>query len=620
MASGTQSPSGAPITASATTSPSLQHDATNRPAAESTEGGGAIRLASRKRAWLPLALLLLAGVIVYLPALRSPYLLDDYLHASMIDGTFPARRGPFDLYNFVDDADRATLIERGMIPWWSHPRLTIRFFRPLSSALLWADHRLLGNGPLPLHVHSLAWWAAVVLAARAFFRRAFSARVAWLATVIFALAPCHVLPLAWLANREALISLGFGTLALTAYLRWRAELRPRDGAAAAALFAIALLGGEYAVCLGGYVVAFELLRRGDGLGRRGLGLLPFAAPAAAYLFVRARLGYGAAGSGFYTDPFHETRAFLGVAPRRLGTLLADLWLTLDNQTLSADTPAWALALLVLGVGALLVVPLRRTLTRLDDAPRATASWLLLGSFLALTPVLAVVPSPRLLGASLLGVAPVVALLLDHAWFSGVTPPPGRRGAAELTGIAALLLGFAHLVHGPVTSWLVGRHFAGTAVLFASNAAALRAKIADPASAEVVVIRGLGGSFFLPFALDKHGAPPARWRILAQTGHALALRRGPRTLDILVPAGQGVFPIGSGNLFRNERLQVNVGDTYAVPGLRATILEMGAQGPRAVRYELERDLEEPPYTWISEGLDGYRETPPPQVGFGEPLDP
>src|SRR6185436_13697631 len=95
------------------------------------------------RWWLPF--LFVAGIAVYFPCLRSPFLLDDYLHASMIDGTFPAPRGPFDLYDFVNDADRPVLTERGMLPWWSHPDLTVRFFRPLPSALLWADHKLLGT-------------------------------------------------------------------------------------------------------------------------------------------------------------------------------------------------------------------------------------------------------------------------------------------------------------------------------------------------------------------------------------------------------------------------------------------------------------------------------------------
>ena len=61
--------------------------------------------------------------------------------------------------------------------------------------------------------------------------------------MIFALAPCHAVPLAWLANRYALITLCFGTWALGAYLRWREGRALRDAALAALLFILALGGG-----------------------------------------------------------------------------------------------------------------------------------------------------------------------------------------------------------------------------------------------------------------------------------------------------------------------------------------------------------------------------------------
>ncbi len=101
--------------------------------------GGSPRppIAERLRAWIPAALLLLAGVIVYLPALRSSYFLDDYVQASMAAGTFPRPRSPFDLYDFINDADRSVLQARGLFPWWSDPHVTLRFFRPLSSVLVW---------------------------------------------------------------------------------------------------------------------------------------------------------------------------------------------------------------------------------------------------------------------------------------------------------------------------------------------------------------------------------------------------------------------------------------------------------------------------------------------------
>ena len=571
-----------------------------------------------RRGKLALGLLFLVGALVFLPALRSPFLLDDYLHASMIDGTFPAHRGPFDLYNFVNDTDRAVLIDRGMLPWWSHPRLVIRFFRPLSSALLWADHRLFGNSPLPLHLHSFVWWAAAVLAARSLFRRCFSSRVSWLATVIFALAPCHALPLAWLANREALVSLTFGALGLATYVQWRETRAPFDGAIAAALFGLALLGGEYGLSFGGFVLAFEIVRRREGILRRGVGLLAFVVPAASYLFARTARHFGAVGSGFYSDPFREPASFLRTAPRRLATLLADSWLSLDTETLSSSTPAWALALGVVAFVALLVIPLRRTLAELDEAQRRSALWLLLGSVLALGPVLAVVPSPRLLGASLLGSAPLVALILDRAWFYRVIEE--RCGQAELTGLVALLLGFLHLVHAPCTSWLVARHFRQTAVSFAEHTADLEARLTAPTSADVVVLRGISGAFFLPFALARDGKLPARWRILAQTGHALALRRGPRTLDVIVPADQTLFPAGPGNLFRSVNDKLAAGASFDLPGLHVTVLEIGKEGPRSARFQFDRDLEAASLTWITERFDGFPEAVPPKQGFGMPFDP
>ncbi len=573
---------------------------------------------TRGRNWLALGLLVVTGAIIYLPALRSQLLLDDYFHAAMVDGTFPVHRGPFDLYNFVNDADRPLLIERGLLPWWSHPRLAIRFFRPLASALLWADHRFFGNNPIPLHVHSFLWWVAAMLGARALFRRLFSARVAWIATVIFAFAPCHTLPLAWLANREALISLTFGALGLSFYVRWREQYARLDGAFAAVLFGLSLLGGEYGLSFTGYVLAFEIVRRPERLSRRAVGLLAFIAPVGAYLAARSARHFGAVGSGFYSDPIHAPAEFLRAAPRRLVTLLADVWLSLDNETVSSSTPAWALAIGAVLAVAILFDPLRRTLAELAAHERGAASFLLIGSVLALAPVLAVVPSPRLLGASLLGVAPIVALLLDRVWFPRVVP--ARRGRAELAELVALLLGFAHLVHGPVTSWLGGRHFQQSAATFSKRAAELRARLDDAKSADVVVTRCINGAFFLPFALSRQGELPSHWRILAQTGHVLALRRDPRTLDLVVPPDQSVFPSGPGNLFRDDELKIAAGDVFDVPGLHVTVLEVGPNGPRSVRYQFDRDLEAASLVWITERFDGFPDATPPKVGFGASFDP
>lgn len=579
------------------------------------------------RSRLPLAAILFVGAIPFLPAVDAPRFLDDYLHASMVEGGFPAPRRPFELYDFVNRADRAALTERGLLPWWAEPRLEIRFFRPLSSALRWGEQVAFGRPLILVHLHSFAWWAAAVIAAWVLFGRLFNRRVTILATLMFAIAPSHAIPLTWPANREVLISLAFGTFALGAYTTWRASLRARDGLLAAALFAFAMLGGEYALCLGGYVVGFELFGtrrpepRDSGsreIGRRVLGLLPFALPAVAYLVARTLLGYGALGSGFYSDPVRDPVDFFRSAPWRFASLVGNAWLGVDTSTWLDGTPRRVFLFFLLLSLPLVGVPLRRAVAGLDPRARGNAAWLLAGSFFSLAPVLAVCPSTRLLGMCTLGIAAAIAVLLDHAWFPA-TPPP-RRGLAEMTAIVALLLGFGHLVQAPVNSFLWARQIRRSAMGLASRAETVARELRRSGSDEVIFVRGNGSIFFLPFALDSRGSPPARWLVLANTGHVLVVRHDARTLEMFAAADSTLYPQQMGDLFRSPSAILRAGQEITYPGLHVTILEVGETGPRSARFVFDRDLEDPSFLWLAEEGGRIHVVTPPQPGLGTPFDP
>lgn len=573
-----------------------------------------VRLAA---AWMPGLLIL--GALTFLPALRSPLMFDDYLHVAMIDGTYPAKRSPFDLFNFVTDADREVLRERGVIPWWSSDKLTIRFCRPLSSALMWADHKAFANRPVWLHLHGLAWWALGVMAVQRLLRRLFSERVAMMGVAIFALGQWHATPLAWLANREALISLALGALALNAYWPWREHRRARDGVLAAALFSLALLSGEYALSFGGYVLALEIATRRQRVMQRVAGLAPFVLPAVTYMTVRALLGYGTRGSSFYSDPFHAPVAFLRAAPGRVLTLLVDGWLGVDAHGWSPSFPQWTLVAVAGALIAVAFVPLTRTVNALDDERRKSAVALLLGSVLALAPVLAVAPTPRLLGASAIGVSATLALVLEHTWFPGRERPKDRGQA--LMGAVAIAIGFVHFIYGPVNAWLTCEQLRATSTAFAGEALRLGKTIDNFATADVTVIRGLGGMFFGPFSLDARGTPVAHWRILSQTGHVLVLRRDARTIEVVVPKGRSLFPTGDGNLFRSDDEALKPGDVLVAQGVRATIVEVGSSGgPTDVKFEFGKDLDERGTRFLSERFDGFRDVTLPAPGFGMPLEP
>jgi len=269
--------------------------------------------------------------------------------------------------------------------------------------------------------------------------------------------------------------------------------------------------------------------------------------------------------------------------------------------------------------ALAIVPVRHVLSALEPRFRSRACVLLLGSQLALLPVLAVDPSPRVLGLSMLGLAPLFGLVMAHAWFPAT--PPERRGVAEMTGLAALGIGFAQFIHAPATAFMIGEHYRRTSVSFVDAIDDLRDRLPDPPSDQLVVLRGGPSSFFAPFALAGSGKMPARWRVLATTGHALGLRRDARAMDLVVPRGQSMLSWFSWDLFRNTATTFREGQVVETPGLRATILEVGPEGPRRVRFELDRDLDDPTNVWITESSKGdFPEAKPPKPGFGQPYDP
>ena len=557
------------------------------------------------------------GLLVFLPAIRAPFLLDDYLHRAMANGVFPAPRGPFDFYDFVSDGDRAALLDRGILPWWTDPSLEIRFFRPLSSLLLYADHRSFGGNPVLLHAHSFLWWALAVLAVRALFLRFFSPRIALVGTAVFALAPCHALPLAWLANREALVSLAFGLSALGRYEDFRAAPSWRGALFTAVLFALALLAGEYALLLGGYVLALEIYREKATIRARIVGLLPFVVPVLGYLAARRMLGYGTRGSGFYSDPTREPIAYLHDAPRRLFTLISDAWLSLDGDAVRSTTPLAVLVIGALVIGAFVLGPIHASLAALPDRSRRFGKAMLLGSFASLLPVLSVVPSPRLLEAAVVGIAATVAIVFEHAF---ATPEAGTGAypRGERTALAALGLVFFHLVHAPITSWTSSRTIQKGGMRFAYYADKLAQRLAKNPDSELIVVRGFGSAFFVPFAITPSGAPPRKVRILAHTGHVLVNRDSATTLTLTVPPESTLFPIGHGNLFRTEHAKVAAGAVLVGQRMRAEVLEVGSEGPTHVRFVFDAPPDDA--LWISETQKGFPETPVPEPGFGSPFDP
>jgi len=284
-----------------------------------------------------------------------------------------------------------------------------------------------------------------------------------------------------------------------------------------------------------------------------------------------------------------------------------------------DTNAWVVAGFILTLAVLVAVPMRRAFAAQTTDVQRMGRAFLLGSVVALLPMVAVLPTPRLVGVAMIGVAFVVGMTLDHAWFPEAHNETNEQ-RADFASVIVVLLGFFHLVHGPMTSFLSTRYFHETSTNFTDRSAWLRDRVDNkPLEAKIVVARtGWQTVLFSPFALEARGTLPERWWVLSLVPHALMLRRSDRTVELIVPKGRGYFPTGLDDLFRSADLPLHAGDEASVPGLHVKVLEAGESGPGRVRFDFDQKLES--LVWIADGKDGWRDVPPPQIGFGMPIDP
>ena len=555
---------------------------------------------------------LAGGAVANRAALRAPLEMDDVAQRAMIEGTLTPGRGPFNLYDFVADDNRAALLDRGVIPWWSDPHLVTRFLRPMPSVLVWLDHRLFGYGALGPHILSFLWWVGAVLAAHMLFRRVLGTGPALPATVVLALSPTLAIPLVWAANRNVIVTLTFGALALTLYTRWRDDRLRGQGIVTAAAFGATALTGEYALCLIGYLLAFELCRRAEPARRRLTGMLPALVPFLLYAVARAALGYGAMASGFYRDPTADTSTYIEAFPRAMSALLAASWLGIDVLSPWLASNAFRAILLVFG-GALVVGTVWRAQQSRSTADhRGGALWLPCGSVIALLPLASTEPSRRLLGVAAIGVSGAVGVLLG-AGIRRVSPPVRR---AALIGVAAVAA-FVHVVSAPFQTRGLSRDATEETIanLARFDTVPLRGRSVDT----TLVVRANYGLTVLsaPYLL-REGAP-RHWRVLSHTfDQTAAIRTGPRSIEV-VQEKVPLFPIGPTGIVRTTPF--TVGDIVEIPGLRATVLRVDEGGrPMAVRYEFDRDLDSSDVAWIAEGRSGFVDVAPPSVGIGVRLAP
>ncbi len=556
----------------------------------------------------------LLAVLLTVPGFWMGAFGDDYFHQAVLEGLIKFG-GPLNLYQFAsgDPAAMQESLCHGTYPWWTLPEIRVVFFRPLSSALLWADRLLFGNNLTGPHIHSALWYAALVLVCGWLFRRTLPGKVAVLALLIFVLNQSHWFPAVWPANRNALVAAVPALAGFVAYIRWR-ETGWRWGLPLSLLgLIVGFAGSETAVGVLGFWGFYEALGTRDSLLGKVKAFLPVLAVTAGYVLLYKGLGYGAHGSGSYLDPTGEPLLYVTVLPMRLlaltGGLLAsmpvDLWvLFLSLRPLLSLT----------GFAALVLFAwlLWRCWPALEEGHRRTLRWIIPGTALSLLPVAATFPMNRLLLVPSIGGSVVIATLLAHYWGAW------RQFAGTRRRLAMALVAFLVLANFivPPLAWTaqsliimkLDRHveevYLATPLVYSEDPAVHNVLLVAPdplACAYPPIIHAL---------LTRHrNLPP--WLCLSLAPHDHRLTRTAENALTLEVIDGCMLQTEFEQLMRGPSWPLRKGEKLNLCGVEIEVLSANAIGPTSIGVTFDRSLDDPALNFLvwKDGGFGHFQMPP-----------
>jgi hypothetical protein len=593
----------------------------------------------RPATWYALlvAVVIVLGVHQYWPTLQLGLFSDDYLAEAMADGRFGVPRSALDLFNFVDGSpnEEAALKRLGMLPWWTPPDFRIAFMRPLSSALLYVDRALFGPLMWARHVHSIVIWIVLCVASAALYRRLFSITVAAIATATFCLDESQHGPVVWLCNRGGTYAVLFGVLGLAAHLRYRIEGRRAFAWWSALCLSIGLLFGEWVLPMFAYLLAFELLGAADPWRKRALAILPASVLALCFLIARAILGYGARSSGVYVDPAENPLGFAALLLHRVPVLAADLIATVPADWWDFGSP-WRYRILKTGlltpevwarmpdwhsfhvsiglaVIALSLLVLRGCWHGFSAQERNNVRWLLLGSLLALTPVVGSFPSTRLTLSACFGFAPALALVLRHVGRSLLQAHKQRLARFLLTYATGVMLVELQLF-APLREDLQAMVDGFTTTTKWVLAAPLDIKRMAKQRVYVLAATEFTTTYFFAGTWNYFGRPlPRSFYPLSVTNYAHNLTRTADNTFLLTPLGGAFLESSIEVHFRPRNRVMHEREVFTLPGMSVEVVRMLDGLPLILRFVFDRSLDDPSNVFLVSKPDGISRFTMPKVG-------
>lgn len=302
--------------------------------------------------------------ILLLPTLFAGLMADDHYHATrlLFPGFMPSTHDAsiWQLFTVSDGkaSTNLSLIQKGLMPWWTDLGFRFQMWRPLAELSHWLDYRLWPNSPFMMHLHHLAWVATMLTMVLLFYRK-FTRHLGLLALAfsLFALSANQSQTLVWLASRNTLMAITLGIAALLLHVKSRESMHGGVRLMALIAFSLALMASEYGLSCSAWLFAWTItLDRGNWM-RRFARLLPYGVIMLAWAWIYVQWKHGVAQSDFYIDPVHAPLAFILALSERVPGMFFGALFNLPNNILgSSDVggSGWLAAVLATGLFLLLI--------------------------------------------------------------------------------------------------------------------------------------------------------------------------------------------------------------------------------------------------------------------------
>lgn len=375
-------------------------------------------LAARSTPWV----LALLAFVIMIGTLDEGFLVDDYVHRSKLLGRFYEGSGDFlnvlnDMYAINrTEAQVSDFKQTGLMPWWTSPELRYSNWRPLSAITHWIDYQLFPHLSAAMHVHNLIWFALAVFFVALLYRGlSDSLWIAGLAGLMYLLDEANYMPALWIANRNELIAVTFGAIAIIFHHQWYKQGLHKHAAGSLVFLLLSLLATEAGIATFGYMIAYSLCLDHSPWRKRLMRLMPGLILIVFWRITYNSLNHGVMDCGAIIDPGRTPIVFLRAVLERAPVLLMGQMGLGQPDIYGMSSPELQFKLLITSVvGAItvgmLLIPVLRS--------RCKARFYCLGMVLATLPICAALPSSRNLMFVAIGgfglVAQFLAVLVKKA--------------------------------------------------------------------------------------------------------------------------------------------------------------------------------------------------------------